>query len=177
GCSGAPPLEATSKYSPSYSTCMRAILRTLPVRWPRMVTITAGRPVSRRVLPSRPPVRSYSATCSRTHSDVLGSYSPWSAMARTLRRPPPQSSSVGSDRRRERGLWMDWVRFSWAPRCPWCWQTSRWARRLEELGRIELDWAPFSLEVVNLEEGADSYALDAHSGPALRSSLVVGEKF
>ena len=44
------------------------------------------------------------------------------------------------------------VKFYFDPRCPWCYQTSRWAKRLEELGEIGLDWGVFSLEVVNLEE-------------------------
>src|SRR5699024_10761607 len=35
-----------------------------------------GRPVSMRVLPSRPPVRSYRSTWSRTHWEELGRYSP-----------------------------------------------------------------------------------------------------
>ena len=26
------------------------------------------------------------------------------------------------------------VRFHFDPRCPWCWQTSRWARQIEGLG-------------------------------------------
>jgi hypothetical protein len=48
---------------------------------------------------------------------------------------------------------MEVVKFHFDPICPWCYQTSRWAKRLEQLGEIELDWGLFSLEVVNLEEG------------------------
>ena len=37
--------------------------------------------------------------------------------------------------------------FYFEPICPWCHQTSRWARRLEELGVVDIDWALFSLEL------------------------------
>ena len=70
---------------------------------------------------------------------------------------------------------MELVRFYFDPRCPWCWQTSRWARRLEQLDEVQLEWAPFSLEVVNLEEGKDPKALDAFSGPSLRTALVLDD--
>jgi hypothetical protein len=65
------------------------------------------------------------------------------------------------------------VKFHFDPLCPWCYQTSRWARRLEELGEITLEWGVFSLEVVNLEDGKDPGALDARSGPALRTAIVI----
>lgn len=65
------------------------------------------------------------------------------------------------------------VRFHFDPRCPWCYQTSRWARRLEELGEIEVDWAVFSLEVVNLPEGQDPLTIEARSGPSLRTAVVL----
>jgi hypothetical protein len=41
-----------------------------------MVTTTIGIPVSRSVLARVPPDASYSATWSRTHAAVLGTYSP-----------------------------------------------------------------------------------------------------
>jgi 2-hydroxychromene-2-carboxylate isomerase len=71
---------------------------------------------------------------------------------------------------------MEQIRFHFDPRCPWCYQTSRWVRRLEELGEVSVDWAVFSLEVVNLEEGGDPRALDAVSGPSLRTALVLRDK-
>jgi 2-hydroxychromene-2-carboxylate isomerase len=71
---------------------------------------------------------------------------------------------------------MEQIRFHFDPRCPWCYQTSRWVRRLEELGEVSVDWAVFSLEVVNLEEGKDPLAIDAVSGPALRTSLLLRDK-
>src|SRR4051812_17917412 len=55
---------------------MSGVLRSLPVLFPRVVTTTIGRPVSRKVLARRPPDASYSATCSRTQPYGLGSYSP-----------------------------------------------------------------------------------------------------
>jgi hypothetical protein len=70
---------------------------------------------------------------------------------------------------------METVRFHFDPRCPWCWQTSVWARRLEELGEVALEWGVFSLEVINLPEGGDAKALEqtAVSGPALRTALLL----
>ena len=71
---------------------------------------------------------------------------------------------------------MDYVKFHFDPLCPWCYQTSRWARRLEDLGEITLDWGIFSLEVANLPKDQDPRALDARSGPALRTAVVIGER-
>src|SRR5581483_7917077 len=66
---------------------------------------------------------------------------------------------------------MEKVRFHFDPRCPWCWQTSRWARRLEELGEIDVDWDVFSLDVVNAPEGTDPLELDG--SPQLQTAVVV----
>jgi predicted DsbA family dithiol-disulfide isomerase len=68
------------------------------------------------------------------------------------------------------------IRFSFDPRCPWCYLTSRWAARLEELGEISIDWAFFSLEVVNRPEDVDPLAIDARSGPILRTASLVRER-
>jgi protein-disulfide isomerase-like protein with CxxC motif len=70
---------------------------------------------------------------------------------------------------------MESVKFYFDPRCPWCYQTSRWARRLEELGEIALDWGLFSLEVVNLEEGKDPLELEATGSPALRTCVAIAD--
>jgi len=70
---------------------------------------------------------------------------------------------------------MDQVKFHFDPRCPWCYQTSRWAKRLEELGEIAIDWEVFSLEVVNLEEGKDPKELEPTGSPALRTAVVIAE--
>jgi hypothetical protein len=66
------------------------------------------------------------------------------------------------------------VRFHFDPRCPWCWQTSRWARQVERLGEIELEWGVFSLEVVNLKDGEE--LTNAVSGPALRTAILIRDR-
>ena len=71
---------------------------------------------------------------------------------------------------------MERVRFYFDPRCPWCYQTARWARRLEELGEITIDWALFSLEVVNRAEDVDPLTIEARSGPALRTAALLRER-
>lgn len=66
------------------------------------------------------------------------------------------------------------VCFYFDPICPWCYQTSRWARRLEELGVIELDWGVFSLELQNAGKEPDDLAqAHARSSRALRTAVVV----
>jgi hypothetical protein len=71
---------------------------------------------------------------------------------------------------------MEQVKFYFDPACPWCYQTAKWAWRLEQLGEIKLDWGVFSLEVVNLAAGKDPRELDARSGPALRTSLIIRDR-
>lgn len=68
------------------------------------------------------------------------------------------------------------VRFHFDPICPWCYQTSRWVRRLKELGEIELSWGLFSLEITN--EGDEESVAKGHAraAPALRTALVVDEE-
>jgi hypothetical protein len=68
---------------------------------------------------------------------------------------------------------VDHVKFYFDPRCPWCYQTSRWANRLEQLGEIELDWGVFSLEVANLPEGGNPREIEPVSGPALRTAIAI----
>jgi predicted DsbA family dithiol-disulfide isomerase len=68
---------------------------------------------------------------------------------------------------------MEKVKFHFDPRCPWCYQTSQWVRRLDELGTIEADWGVFSLEIVNAPEGTDPESIDAVSGPALRTAILI----
>jgi 2-hydroxychromene-2-carboxylate isomerase len=55
----------------------------------------------------------------------------------------------------------------------WCYQTSRWIRRLEELSVLEADWSVFSLDIVNAAEGVDPHTIDAESGPALRTAMKI----
>src|SRR4051812_47852210 len=71
---------------------------------------------------------------------------------------------------------MEQIRFHFDPRCPWCYQTSVWVRRLEELGEVSVDWAVFSLEIANLEEGGDPRGIDAKSGPSLQTALVLRDE-
>lgn len=66
------------------------------------------------------------------------------------------------------------VCFYFDPICPWCYQTSRWARRLEELGVIELDWGLFSLELQNAGKEPEELAqAHARSARALRTAVAV----
>jgi protein-disulfide isomerase-like protein with CxxC motif len=66
------------------------------------------------------------------------------------------------------------VRFFFDPVCPWSYQTSRWARRLEELGVIELRWGLFSLELQNAgKEPEELAAAHARSTRALRTAVAV----
>ncbi len=73
---------------------------------------------------------------------------------------------------------VDYVKFHFDPRCPWCYQTSRWANRLAQLGEIDLDWGVFSLEVANLPEDEDPRELHAVavSGPALRTAIGIRDR-
>jgi predicted DsbA family dithiol-disulfide isomerase len=66
------------------------------------------------------------------------------------------------------------VRFYFDPICPWCYQTSRWAARLEQLGIIDLDWGLFSLELQNAGKEPDELAAaHARSARALRTAVAV----
>jgi hypothetical protein len=61
-------------------------------------------------------------------------------------------------------------------RSPWCYQTSRWLRRLAALGEVSLSCGVFSLEVVNLHADEDPVDYDAEYGPALRVALALREE-
>jgi len=64
------------------------------------------------------------------------------------------------------------IRFYFDPLCPWCYQTSRWARRLEVLGMVEIDWRVFSLAIVNRGDEGRA-AADTGSAPSLRTAIAV----
>src|SRR4051794_12693583 len=82
---------------------MSGVLRSLPVLFPRVVTTTIGRPVSRNVLARWPPEASYSATWSRTQPYGLGSYSPSSGdMAFTYPRRTVALRAISRSRRHAR---------------------------------------------------------------------------
>lgn len=66
------------------------------------------------------------------------------------------------------------VRFHFDPICPWCYQTSRWARRLEELGVVDIEWGVFSLELQNRgDEPEDLARAHARSELGLRTAIAV----
>lgn len=62
------------------------------------------------------------------------------------------------------------------PFCPWCFQTARWARRLEELGVVELSWRFFSLEVQNSGDAEVDIRTLTRSVPAMRVALLIREE-
>jgi hypothetical protein len=63
--------------------------------------------------------------------------------------------------------------FHFDPLCPWCWQTSRWARRLVELGAATVDWKIFSLSIQNNPEGASAVDPASAGVRGLRTALAV----
>ncbi len=69
------------------------------------------------------------------------------------------------------------VRFYFDPVCPWCYQTSRWMRRLAELGEAEVDWRLFSLEVQNAGRESEAEARShSRAGLALRTAVLVRDR-
>src|SRR5580693_4020987 len=78
----------------------------------------------------------------------------------------------------QKGCAMEKIKFYFDPRCPWCYQANRWVRQLEALGEVELDWGLYCLEVSNLAEGGDAFALKdtARSAGALRAAAAIREK-
>ena len=67
------------------------------------------------------------------------------------------------------------IRFYFDPLCPWCYQTSRWARRLEEDGLVDIDWRVFSLAIANRDDEGRAAATDG-AAPALRVSVALRER-
>lgn len=65
------------------------------------------------------------------------------------------------------------VRFYFDPVCPWAYQTSRWARRLAELGELDLDWGVFSLAMANKGSEESREKGHARSDQALRTIVHV----
>jgi hypothetical protein len=72
---------------------------------------------------------------------------------------------------------MERLTFLFDPRSPWCYQTSRWLRRVAAHGEVELDWGLLSLEVLNLHEDEDPVGYPAEYGPALRTGVVLLDRF
>jgi predicted DsbA family dithiol-disulfide isomerase len=68
------------------------------------------------------------------------------------------------------------IKFYFDPGCPWCYQTSRWAKRLEALGKVELSWGIFCLEIVNNEKPDEVTEISGRSAPALRTAALVEQR-
>jgi pimeloyl-ACP methyl ester carboxylesterase/protein-disulfide isomerase-like protein with CxxC motif len=68
------------------------------------------------------------------------------------------------------------VRFHFDPICPWCYQTSRWLKRVEALGAVELSWGLFSLELQNADGDAEYLEGVARSALALSVAVAVREQ-
>jgi 2-hydroxychromene-2-carboxylate isomerase len=64
------------------------------------------------------------------------------------------------------------VRFYFDPRCPWCYQTSRWMRHVERAGEVTVTWAVFSLAIANQGDAARATS-NRSGGPALRTAVAV----
>lgn len=69
------------------------------------------------------------------------------------------------------------IRFHFDPVCPWCYQTSRWLKRVAELGEVELSWGLFSLELQNAgDEPEDLAEAHARSKLALATAVAVRDE-
>jgi hypothetical protein len=70
------------------------------------------------------------------------------------------------------------LRFHFDPVRPWCYQTSRWLRRVAALGHIRLSWGLCSLQAHALVEDTGSFGvptvvLDGGAGRAFFGPVVV----
>jgi hypothetical protein len=69
------------------------------------------------------------------------------------------------------------VRFHLDPRCPWCWQTSKWVRQLDRLGVVEASWGVFCLEVQNFTKPIDAFDPGrSQAAPSLRTMVAVRDE-
>ncbi len=64
------------------------------------------------------------------------------------------------------------IRFYFDPRCPWCYQTSRWVRQLERLGEVTASWGLFSLEIAN-SDADPATLIDSKGAMALRTIVAL----
>lgn len=69
------------------------------------------------------------------------------------------------------------VSFAFDPLCPWCWQTSEWMRRVEELGAAEVTWGVYSLQLAHHEPGVALGDPLASGVRGLRTAIAVRDKF
>lgn len=65
------------------------------------------------------------------------------------------------------------IKFYFDPGCPWCYVTSKWAHRLEELGKVDLSWGIFSLEVQNAEKSDEVTEITGRSAASLRTAVAL----
>jgi protein-disulfide isomerase-like protein with CxxC motif len=66
------------------------------------------------------------------------------------------------------------IHFHFDPICPWCYQTSRWIRRVRDLGAAVVTWGLFSLELQNAgHETGTLAASHARSRLALSTAVAV----
>jgi predicted DsbA family dithiol-disulfide isomerase len=67
------------------------------------------------------------------------------------------------------------IRFHVDPLCPWCYQTMRWALRLQSLGEVAVQWGVFSLAIVNRGDQGRADG-EAASVRALRTAVAVRDE-
>lgn len=66
------------------------------------------------------------------------------------------------------------IKLHFDPICPWCYQTSRWLKGLEDAGHVELSYGLFSLEMQNRGDEPETMAkAHARSEGSLRTAVVV----
>lgn len=66
------------------------------------------------------------------------------------------------------------IAFYFDPLCPWCFMTSKWIRRLEELGEVDITWGIFSLEISNTKKDTLEDSAEFRGARALRTAELVG---
>ena len=67
------------------------------------------------------------------------------------------------------------IRFCFDPLCPWCYQTSRWVRDLEQRGEVAVSWGLFSLEIANADGDTAALGETANAAMALRTAVALRE--
>lgn len=68
------------------------------------------------------------------------------------------------------------IRFHLDPRCPWCWQTSTWVRRLADTGTVTVSWGVFCLELANFTKPIEEFDVTRSvAAPSLRTLVAVRE--
>ena len=68
------------------------------------------------------------------------------------------------------------VSFAFDPLCPWCWETSKWIRRVEELGAADVTWGVYSLELAHHADGPAAGDPLGGGVRGLRTAIAVRDK-